>query len=76
MSGRSSARPVSFSTMEARIIASSGVCTTMSGSRSSHILARNFFCADLHALDDVLAAVVRLEPIGVGQQAALRRESR
>ena len=35
-SGRSEAMPVSFSTMEARMTAASGVVTTVAGERAAH----------------------------------------
>src|SRR3990172_3577071 len=87
ISGRSSARPVSLSTLHTRINASSLLlhdgCEDQGLFRRRH---HNTFVAGfpyfgeelrlrgLHPLDDVLARVVAAEPIGIGEQAAFRSE--
>ena len=75
MRGRSSARPVSFSTIEARISASSGVLIGEAGvDGAPRPWRETCVCAACMRSMMLLARVVAAELVGVGKQAALGRD--
>src|SRR4029453_19241928 len=68
---RSSARLVSFSMMEARMMSCSGVLTGRSGTRPSPPSPPQPILRLPHPLDNLLAREAAIEMIAVGQQGAL-----
>ena len=70
---RSSARPVSFSTIEARITSSCGRLDRQIGRAALPDLAQSLALRRLHGVDDLLARHAALELVGVGQQRAFAR---
>ncbi len=71
---RSSARPVSFSTIEASVTSSCGDFSGRSGSRCAQISCSVLLSSLLHALDDLLARRAAGELVGLRQQRALARD--
>ena len=70
---RSSARPVSFSTMEARITSSCGVFTGRSRRAALPDLVQGLAMGRLHGVDDLLPGHAALELVGVRQQRPFAR---